>query len=205
MVVDLKAARTLSLIAVFLSLVGVALLTWINPQLTAIDFISQLNEIGSPQQSLGNGLFFITGVFWIGVIDTTRKALEPKRIDQVLRFSVIAYAACMILSVFFPCDADCPPGGSLNQIMHNTLVWVLYAGPFVFAIRCLLIKSAVKPQKYLAILIVLIFVCLQVDVFWQRWVPGLLERTYEAVFCFLWWITLQNSHTLLSSQSNRSR
>lgn len=181
----------LSAIAIGLTLFGVGLLTGLDSQLSLLDFISRLNEIDAQHQSLANGLFMIKGVFWIGSIDSTRRYLEPKPFDMWLRFSALAFAASYILSMVFPCDAGCPPSGSLNQILHNTLVWVLYAGPAVFAIRLLLTSVKDRLLMSLSGLLLLVFVVMQIDAIFLREWAGLWQRGYDLLFCLLWWLTLK--------------
>lgn len=184
----MNAPKLLSAIAIFLTLAGTSLLTYLDTQLTLMDFISRLGEVNAQWQSWGNGLFMIAGVFWVGAIDTTRRSLEPEPMDSILRFSALAYAASYLLSVVFPCDEGCPATGSLNQILHNTVVWALFAGPAVFAYRVLRVYP---PRiKAYAVFTLLVFVALQVDtVFFRVW-PGLWQRMYEVAFCMMWWQVL---------------
>lgn len=185
----MNAPQILSIIAISITLLGTSLLTYLDTELTLMDFISRLGEMDAQWQSWGNGLFMIAGVFWVGAIDTTRRWLEPESMDSVLRFSALAYAASYLLSVVFPCDEGCPATGSLNQWVHSSLVWLLFAGPAVFAIRVLQ-RYPARVKAY-AFFTLLVFVLLQVDTVLFRVWPGLWQRMYEAAFCMMWWQVLR--------------
>jgi hypothetical protein len=179
--------KILSLIAIVLTLVGVATITLINTELNSFQYISRLNEINSQHQALANGLFLIIGIFWMGTIDSTRRWLEPTKFDPWLRFSTVAFAASYILSMVFPCDAGCPPFGSLNQNIHSTLVWFLYAGPMVFALRVILARVGSTLDRILGFIIVVLFLMMQLDALVLKIAPGLWQRLYDLIFCALWW------------------
>jgi len=180
------APKILSIVAISLSLIGVSVLTLIDGQVTSLDFVSRLNEINAPYQFAANGIFLLLGIFWMGTVDTTRRTFERIGLDSWLRFSVIAYAASYILSMIFPCDAGCPKTGSLNQMIHNSLVWILYAGPAVFAGRIIRITDD-RPAKNMAGLLLTVFVILQFDSIIWNIAPGMWQRVYELMFCWLWW------------------
>ena len=183
-------AKLLSSIAIGLTLLGVGLITLLDSNLTIAHYVSRLNEVDAEYQALSSGLFLLIGIFWMGAIDTVRRSIEPKKMDPWLRFSVIAFAASYLLSMVFPCDAGCPPTGSLNQLLHNTLVWLLYAGPFVFAIRVFFLPGMTLTERGICTPLLGVFVVMQLDVlFWQNG-PGVLQRVYEFLFCWLWWQTL---------------
>lgn len=186
----MNPAKTLSLIAITLTLAGVGVVTLLDSQLTALAYISRLNELNAQHQSLANGLFFLIGIFWIGAIDTTRRQLEPKSMDRWLRFSALAFAGSYVLSMVFPCDTGCPPTGSLNQILHSTLVWGLYAGPAVFTGRILWSGTQSNAERGIAILLLLLFALMQLDTLFLHQMPGVWQRGYDAGFCVLWWMAL---------------
>jgi hypothetical protein len=181
----------LSAIAVGLTLFGVGLLTALDSQLTIFDFISRLNEIDAEHQSLANGVFMIAGVFWIGSIDATRRFMEPKPFDLWLRFSALAFAASYILSMVFPCDTGCPPSGSLNQVLHNTLVWALYAGPAVFAIRLFFSNVRDRLLTLFSVAVLVVFALMQIDALFLREWAGFWQRLYDLLFCLMWWFALK--------------
>jgi hypothetical protein len=197
-------ARILSMIAILLTTVGVALFTLLNPYVTGFDYVSRLNEMEMAYQSFGHGLFLLIGIFWMGALDNIRRSLEPKTMDPVLRFSVLAYAASYILSMVFPCDTGCPPSGSLNQLMHSSLVWGLYCGPAVFAVRYLFEKSLARQMKVFSAVILLNFILFQIDVFILHRLAGIFQRLYETAFCCLWWQVLHKPKALLSLNVSRS-
>ncbi len=180
-------AKLLSAIAIGLTLLGVGLITLLDAYLTAADYVSRLNEVDAEYQALSSGLFLLIGIFWMGSVDSVRRSIEPKKMDPWLRFSVIAFAASYLLSMVFPCDAGCPPSGSLNQILHNSVVWLLYAGPFVFAIRMFFIPGMTRLERAISSPLLGIFVVMQLDVLVWQIAPGALQRGYELLFCLLWW------------------
>ena len=186
----MAAPYLLSLIAFFLTLVGVNVLTLVDSQLTLMNYISRLNEVNATYQAYANGLFFLIGIFWMGSINTIRRTLEPKQVDSWLMYSAIAFAASYILSVVFPCDEGCPPVGSANQMIHNTLVWVLYAGPAVFAGRVMKLQLFSGWPNYVAKGMLAIFFVMQIDSAMTQFMPGIWQRIYDIGFCGLWWLVL---------------
>lgn len=180
------AVRLLSSFAIAFTLAGVALLTWLDVNAGVFDVIGRLNEVNAPQQALANGLFLIAGVFWVGAVDTTRRTLEPVKMDSVLRFSVIAFAASYILRMVFPCDVGCPAGGSVSQWLQTTFVWLLYSGPAVFAVQLWRQTESTMTRQF-ASLVLLVFVVMQLDNFFLQIAPGVWQRVYELLFCWLWW------------------
>ncbi|WP_320827532.1 hypothetical protein [Reinekea sp.] len=186
----MPAPQILSLIAIGLTLAGISLLTVLDDSVQSVDLISLLNATGATNTALANGLFLLLGIFWMGAIDSTRRFLEPQLLDGWLRFSAIAFAASYLLGMIFPCDAGCPPTGSSAQLVHTSLVWLLYCGPAVFAGR-LLLRQPDRQTRHLALLLLLIFAGLQVDALVLRSTPGLWQRIYELLFCWLWWLSLQ--------------
>ena len=196
MVSSMSAPKILSLNAFGLTLAGVGILTLINTNLSSFHYVSRLNEIGAHNQALANGLFLLIGVFWMGSIDATRRWMEPTLFDPWLRFSAIAFAASYILSMVFPCDSGCPPFGSLNQNLHSTIVWGLYAGPLVFALRVLKTSSSSTLDRFLSSSLVILFILMQIDTLFVHIAPGLWQRFYDLLFCSLWW---RVQHRLLTS------
>ena len=186
----MRAPQILSLIAIGLTLAGISLLTTLDASVQSVDFISLLNAADASNTALANGLFLLLGIFWMGTIDSTRRFLEPQPLDTWLRFSAIAFAASYLLSMIFPCDAGCPPTGSSAQLVHTSLVWLLYCGPAVFAGR-LLLSQPDRQSRNLALLLLLVFAGMQVDALFLRSMPGLWQRIYELLFCWLWWLSLQ--------------
>lgn len=182
--------------ATFLSVVSSFLLiglTWL-PGLTVdgyslTGFISELGALNMPSRSLANGAFFLIGAFWMGTVESVRKSLEPADMDPWIRFGVIAFAGSYIGSVIFPCDYGCPTIGSFNQIIHNTLIWALYAGG-VFAGMRLQIASAKQAALILKAALVICFLATQLAAWQRHWWPGVWQRGYELSFVALWlmWI-----------------
>lgn len=187
----MNAPLLLTLIASVLTVPGVALLTWLDSQLTGADVISRLNEVGAQYQSLGSGLFFIIGIFWIGAIDSTRRYLEPASFDPWLRFSAMAFAASYLLSMVFPCDQGCTAGGSLSQWLHVTLVWALYYGPGVLALRCLL-SGVTGILRWLSVALCAVLLVLHVDLLLLQQFAGWWQRSYDLLFCLLWWFLVRH-------------
>jgi hypothetical protein len=185
----MRAPQILSLIAIGLSLAGISLLTALDTSIESGDLIRLLNTEDASHQALASGLFLLLGIFWMGAIDSTRRFLEPRPFDNWLRFSAIAFAASYLLSMLFPCDDGCRPGGSMTQLVHSSLLWLLYGGPAVFAGRLLWAKPE-RQIRHLAALLLLVFAVLQLDVFVFQASPGLWQRIYELLFCWLWWLTL---------------
>jgi hypothetical protein len=183
----MPAPKILSLIAGMLTLIGVNALTLMSSDLNVLHYVSRLNEVNAEHQALANGLFLMIGVFWMGAIDSTRRWMEPTLFDPWLRFSAIAFAASYILSMVFPCDSGCPPFGSLNQNLHSTIVWGLYIGPFVFAVRSLKAVAFNKLETVCAYCLILLFLLLQIDTLLFHIAPGVWQRLYELMFCGLWW------------------
>lgn len=186
-----RVPQLLSVIAIGLTLLGVAVLTFIDDQLSMWQVVSRLNELGAQHQSLASGLFFLIGIFWIGALDQTRRWLEPASFDPWLRFAAMAFAASYLLSMVFPCDVGCTPGGSLSQWLHVTLVWGLYYGPLIFALRCL--RRFTGLIRVWSVAVVLAAVILHADLLilgGER--SGLWQRFYELAFCLLWWWTLSD-------------
>ncbi len=182
--------------AAFLSILASALLVilpWILgariPNYDATRFISELGALDTPGRSLANGAFFLIGAFWMGAVEATRKALEPAPMDPWIRFGVIGFAASYIGSVVFPCDYHCPVGGSVNQFIHNTLIWVLYAGACVAGVR---MKLNQPGALLLRICLVLCFLGMQLAAWQREWAPGLWQRGYEYLFVALWWLWLRD-------------
>ena len=187
----MRAPQILSLIAIGLTLAGISLLTALDTSVQSVDFISRLNAADAANTALANGLFMLLGIFWMGAIDSTRRFLEPKPLDGWLRFSAIAFAASYLLGMILPCDAGCPPTGSGAQLGYSSLVWLLYCGPALFAGR-LLLRQPDRQTRNLALLLLLIFAGLQVDALFLGSMPGLWQRIYELLFCWLWWLSLQD-------------
>ncbi len=186
----MNSAKILSSLAIGLTLIGVALLTLLDTQLTSLDYISRLNEIEAQYQSFSNGLFVLIGIFWMGTVDTTRRAIEPEKLSPWLRYGSIAFAASYLLSMVFPCDAGCPPTGSLNQMVHSSLVWLLYAGPAVWSVS--IIRAGDRSLlRGVAWGLVSVFGLMQVDTLFVHVAPGLWQRLYDALFCLLWWLNLR--------------
>lgn len=161
------------------------LLGWQVPDYRPSQFISELGALDTPNRSIANGAFFLIGAFWMGAVEAVRKQLEPKPMDPFIRFGVIAFAASYIGSVVFPCDAGCPVEGSASQWVHNTLLWVLYAGAMVAVAR---MPIAVPPlvSRALKMLMLLTFVMLQWTAIYRDWAPGYWQRGYEAFFVIFW-------------------
>ncbi|GGX59408.1 DUF998 domain-containing protein [Saccharospirillum salsuginis] len=186
---------------VFLSALASALLIlmpWVlGAQVSGYDatrFISELGALDMPNRSMANGAFFLIGAFWMGTTEAVRKGLEPAPMDPWIRFGVIAFAASYIGSVIFPCDYQCPVGGSFNQTVHNTLIWVLYAGAFVAAVRMPL-PGRVGLGRTLKVLTVVCFMSMQLAAWERDWWPGIWQRAYEACFVVLWWLWLNNLYS----------
>ena len=182
--------------SVFLSALASALLIvmpWVlGAQVGGYDatrFISELGALDMPNRSMANGAFFLIGAFWMGTVESVRKGLEPAPMDPWIRFGVIAFAGSYIGGVVFPCDYQCPVGGSFNQVVHNTLIWVLYAGAVVAAIRMPLPGHS-GLSLTLKTLTVLCFLAMQVAAWERDWWPGVWQRAYEACFVVLWWLWL---------------
>ncbi|WP_146171239.1 DUF998 domain-containing protein [Saccharospirillum sp. MSK14-1] len=172
--------------ALFLSALS-ALLIFATPWLLGLDLPNQLiNERGAleySERSLANGVFLLIGAFWMGTVEAVRKFHEPQRMDPWVRFGVIAFAASLIGRMVFPCDLSCPLQGSVTQLLHNTLVWVLYAGALVAGWRLTLMTVLGRVLKWV---LLVCFVLLQLA-FWQRnaW-PGVWQLGYEWSFAVLW-------------------
>ena len=151
-------------------------------------------------RSLVNGLFLLSGAFWMGTVEAARKQLEPQRLAPWLRFGVIAFAASLIGRMIFPCDLNCPLDGSATQLVHNTLVWVLYAGALIAGWRVPNLTLAVRLLKWL---LLVCFVLLQ-WAFWHRdaW-PGLWQRGYELSFAVLWLIWVHYITRVQSAKADR--
>lgn len=177
----------LTAIAATLTIFGVALLTWLDSQLSGAMVISRLNEVGAEHQSFANGLFVLIGIFWIGAIDRTRRDLEPAAMDPWLRYSAMGFAASYLLSMVFPCDEGCTIGGSVSQWLHITLVWALYFGPAVFAARCLM-TGAKGLERWLSLGLIALLIVLHVELLVTDWFPGGWQRLYDVFFCLLWWL-----------------
>lgn len=170
---------------IFLSWVS-ALLLVLLPWLLGALPTQLINELGALEysgHSLANGAFLLTGAFWMGTIEAVRQQLEPQRLDAWLRFGAIAFAASLIGRLLFPCDRYCSPDGSVTQILHNTLVWVLYAGALIAGWRLPKLNLSVRLLQWL---LLVCFVLLQ-WAFWHRdfW-PGVWQRGYELSFALLW-------------------
>lgn len=182
--------------AVFLSVVSSVLLIGLTWALSfsvegysITRFISELGALNMPNRSLANGAFFLIGAFWMGTVEAVRKSVEPARLDPWVRFGVIAFAASYIGSVVFPCDLKCPLVGSPSQIIHNTLIWALYAGAVFAGVR-LPFSSARIPVRALKTALVVFFLAMQVASWQRQWWPGIWQRGYELCFVTLWlmWI-----------------
>ncbi|WP_157954347.1 DUF998 domain-containing protein [Saccharospirillum mangrovi] len=167
-----------------LLLVGLPwLLGAVQPDYRLAQLINELGALDQPGRSLANGTFLLCGAFWMGSVEAVRKQLEPRPMDAWVRFGVIAFAASLIGRMVFPCDLNCPPSGSVTQLVHNSLLWVLYAGAMVAGWRLAL---AGRLAWLLKIALLVCFVLLQLS-FWQRdWWPGLWQRGYELAFAALW-------------------
>lgn len=180
--------------AIFLSWVSTVLLVglpWLlGTSVSGYSALQLINELGALEQggrSLATGVFLLTGAFWMGSVEAARKQLEPLRLDAWVRFGAIAFAASLIGRLVFPCDLHCPLDGSVTQVLHNTLVWVLYAGALVAGWRLAIEGGA---GRVLKLLLLVCFVLLQLA-FWQRsWWPGLWQRGYELSFAGLWLLWL---------------
>ncbi|MHA7879448.1 MAG: DUF998 domain-containing protein [Saccharospirillum sp.] len=160
-------------------------LGWQVPNYAPSQFISELGALDAPSRSLANGAFFLIGAFWMGTVEAVRKQLEPAPMDRFVRFGAIGFAASYIISVVFPCDAGCPVDGSVSQWLHNTLIWVLYAGAMLAAAR-LRTPAAPAVGAVLKGLMLLCFVLLQYSAIDRDWAPGYWQRGYEACFAVLW-------------------
>jgi hypothetical protein len=173
--------------AIFLSWISALLVVtlpwWLGSATTQL--INELGALDYSGRSLANGAFLLSGAFWMGTVEAVRKQLEPQRLDAWLRFGTIAFAASLIGRMVFPCDLNCPLDGSVTQLVHNTLVWVLYAGALIAGWRLPNLNVTVALLKGL---LLACFVLLQWG-FWHRdgW-PGLWQRGYEASFAVLWLI-----------------
>lgn len=155
----------------------------------ATRFISELGALDMPNRSMANGAFFLIGAFWMGTTESVRRWLEPAPMDPWIRFGVIAFAASYIGSVVFPCELGCPIGGSINQVVHNTLIWVLYAGAVVAIIRMPL-PGSVAAGRLLKVLAVSVFFAMQIAAWQRQWWPGIWQRAYEVCFVLMWWLWL---------------
>lgn len=147
-------------------------------------FISELGALDMPGRSIANGVFLLTGAFWMGTVEAARQQLEPQRLDPWLRYGVIAFASASIAGVIFPCDLGCPVDGSVNQTLHNTLVWLLYAGGVVAGMR--LSTGRRWADRLLKTLLLLSFLAMQLALLDRQWWPGLFQRGYELCFALLW-------------------
>lgn len=164
------------------------LLGAVQPDYHFTQLINELGALNQPGRSLATGAFLLCGAFWMGSVEAVRKTLEPQPMDAWVRFGVIAFAASLIGRMVFPCDLTCPPTGSANQLVHNSLLWVLYAGALVAGWRLALSGRLAWLVK---IVLLVCFVLLQLS-FWQRdWWPGLWQRGYETAFAILWVIWVQ--------------
>lgn len=178
-------AKMLSVLATLL-MVGLPLaLGSVTPGYSSVQFISELGALDMPNRSAANGAFFLIGAFWMGAVEATRKSLEPNKMDPWIRFGVIAFAASYIGSVVFPCDLGCPVSGSSNQLIHSTLIWVLYAGAVVAGVRMIAGPSA-KGMRVLKAVLVVVFLAMQVAAWERQWLPGLWQRLYELIFAVVW-------------------
>lgn len=180
-------ARFLTGLAALL-LVGLPLWLTFSAGQPFTQLINTLGALDQPGRSIANGVFLLTGAFWMGSVEAVRKQLEPQAMDAWVRFGVIAFAASLIARLVFPCDQSCPLDGSTNQLVHNTLVWVLYSGALVVAWRLPLSGTWARLLQAAA---VICFVLLQ-WAFWHRqaW-PGLWQRGYELAFALLWWLWVE--------------
>ncbi|ATX77713.1 MULTISPECIES: hypothetical protein [Reinekea] len=193
----MRAPQILSLIAIGLSLAGISLLTALDTNVQSGDLIGLLNSENASHQALANGLFLLLGIFWMGAVDSTRRFIEPRSLDSWLRFSAIGFAASYLFSMLFPCDNGCLPGASVSQMVHSSVLWLLYCGPAVFAGRLLWGKPE-RQIRHLAALLLLVFAVLQLDAFVFQASPGLWQRIYELLFCWLWWLSL---HAMVKADS----
>lgn len=161
------------------------LLGWQVPDYRPSQFISELGALDTPNRSIANGAFFLIGAFWMGTVEAVRKQLEPRPMDPFVRFGVIAFAASYIGSVVFPCDAGCPVDGSASQWVHNTVLWVLYAGAMV-AVARMPIRVAPLIGRVLKLAMLVTFVMMQWAAIERDWAPGYWQRAYEALFVVFW-------------------
>jgi hypothetical protein len=175
----------LSVLAVLL-MVGLPLVLGVAvPNYSSAQFISELGALDMPNRSAANGAFLLTGAFWMGAVETTRRSVEPHKMDPWIRFGVIAFAASYIGSVVFPCDLGCPVSDSGSQLIHNTLLWVLYAGAVLAGVR-MMPSPSVKGMRALKVTLVLAFLAMQFAAWERQWLPGLWQRLYELNFAVLW-------------------
>ena len=184
----------------WLSALVLAVLPWSLGLTAPTRLINELGALEHSGRSLANGLFLLSGAFWMGTVEAARKQLEPQRLDPWLRFGVIAFAASLIGRMIFPCDLNCPLDGSATQLVHNTLVWVLYAGALIAGWRVPNLTLAVRLLKWL---LLVCFVLLQ-WAFWHRdaW-PGLWQRGYELSFAVLWLIWVHYITRVQSAKADR--
>ena len=184
----------------WLSALVLVVLPWSLGLTAPTRLINELGALEHSGRSLVNGLFLLSGAFWMGTVEAARKQLEPQRLDPWLRFGVIAFAASLIGRMIFPCDLNCPLDGSATQLVHNTLVWVLYAGALIAGWRVPNLTLAVRLLKWL---LLVCFVLLQ-WAFWHRdaW-PGLWQRGYELSFAVLWLIWVHYITRVQSAKADR--
>jgi hypothetical protein len=192
-------AKMLSVLAAML-MIGLPIALGIaTPGYSSVRFISELGALDMPNRSAANGAFLLIGAFWMGAVEATRKSLEPDKMDPWIRFGAIAFAASYIGSVVFPCDLGCPVTGSGSQLIHNTLIWVLYAGAVLAGIR-MMASPSVKGMRALKVTLVLAFLVMQLAAWERQWLPGLWQRLYELNFAVLWllWVVRLPAQQALS-------
>lgn len=178
-------AMMLSMLAAVL-LVALPLVLGLRvPDYQPSQFISELGALDMPGRSAANGAFMLIGAFWMGAIEAVRKAQEPVGIDPWVRFGAVAFALSYIGSVVFPCDIGCPISGSANQVIHNTVLWVLNAGAVVAGVR-ISPSPSIKGMRVLKGTLVLVFLIMQVTAWERQWWPGIWQRLFELNFAILW-------------------
>lgn len=183
-------SKRLMLIAGLMMLLGLGVLRWLDPQVSILSLTHGPAAFSDPFQAFANGLFLVIGVFWVGAVDSVRKALNPLPFDNVLRFSGLAFGASFLLSVLLPSQT-----GGLSGILYVCF----YFSAIPFALRTIL--QPVHPVlKRLAGAQLVIVAIILFETWVTQWQLGLWLRVYEVGYVGLWWLTIE--HWLPASRSD---
>lgn len=186
-------SKRLLLIAGLLMILGLTVLRWLDPEVSVFSDIHGPAAFSDRYQAFANGLFLVIGVFWVGAVDSVRKALNPLPFDNWLRFSGLAFAASFLLSVLLPAQS-----GALSGVLYL----FLYLSAIPFAIRTIILPVNPWLKRLASAQLVLVAITL-FEAIVTQWQPGLWLRAYEVVYVALWWLTIE--HWLPASRSDKKQ